>query len=128
MSFFRSEGNSCNVKWLRDTLAAYNPVLRSLWFLLKMLLSTCVLFLAHASGIMASATKKFVVPHAPGQDDTPGLTAALANFSSDSIILFKCGVTYNIFTPIKFPVLTNVEVQVEGNLTYPTDISTIQGV
>jgi hypothetical protein len=71
--------------------------------------------------------KMFVVPHTPGQDDTPGLSAALADYSSDSIILFKHGVTYNIFTPIKFPVLTNVEVQIEGNLTYPTDIPIIQG-
>jgi hypothetical protein len=91
-----------------------------------MLLSSCILFIAHAS-VVVSATKTFVVPHTPGQDDTPGLVAALAGYSSDSIILFEHGVTYNIFTAIKFPVLNNVEVRIEGNLTYPTDIPTIQG-
>jgi hypothetical protein len=92
-----------------------------------MLLTTFVFFLAQAF-VVVSATKTFVVPHTAGQDDTPGLTAALANFTSDSTILFQNGVTYNIFTPIKFPVLNNVEIQIEGNLTYPTDIPTIQGV
>lgn len=86
-----------------------------------------VVFLAHAC-VPVSATKTLVVPHAAGQDDTPGLAAALAAYSSDSTILFQRGVTYNIFTPIKFPVLNNVEIRIEGNLTYPTDIPTIQGV
>jgi hypothetical protein len=87
-----------------------------------MLLTACVLFLAHA----VSATTTFVVPHTAGQDDTPALTAALAGYTSYSTILFQSGVTYNIFTPIKFPVLNNVEIQIEGNLTYPKDISKIQ--
>ncbi|KAJ3794074.1 pectin lyase fold/virulence factor, partial [Lentinula aff. detonsa] len=68
----------------------------------------------------------FVVPHTADQDDTPALTAALANFSTNSTILFQKGTTYNIFTPIKFPTLTNVEVVIEGNLTYPTNITAIQ--
>ena len=76
-----------------------------------------------------SAWKTFVVPHSDGQDDTPALTAALAsgNFSINSTILFAEGTKYNIFTPIKFPTLTNVEVAIEGNLSYPDSISTIQG-
>ncbi|TFK66193.1 pectin lyase-like protein [Pluteus cervinus] len=72
--------------------------------------------------------KTFVVPHKPGQDDTPPLLAALANYTSDSTILFEKGVTYNILTPITFPVLNNVEVAIEGNLTYPEDIPTIQAI
>lgn len=69
----------------------------------------------------------FVVPHTAGQDDTPALVAALPQYATNSTILFEEGVTYNIFTPIKFPVLNNVNVRIEGNLTYPTDIPTIQG-
>lgn len=76
-----------------------------------------------------SAWKTFIVPHAAGQDDTPVLTAALGsgNYSSNATILFERGVTYNIFSPIEFPILDNVEVAIEGNLTYPTDISVVQG-
>lgn len=74
-----------------------------------------------------TTTKTFVVPHVPGQDDTPGLAAVLSNYSTNATILFQKGITYNIFTPIKFPKLTNVEVRIEGNLTYPSDIATIQG-
>lgn len=76
------------------------------------------------------AWKTFVVPHAEGQDDTPALAAALAtgNFSQNATIVFAKGTKYNIFTPIKFPVLTNVEVLIEGNLSYPDDIATVQGV
>lgn len=80
-----------------------------------------------ASSVHAWTT--FTVPHQVGQDDAPALTSILAsgNVSSNATILFKKGVTYNIFTPIKFPVLNNVEVAVEGNLTYPDDIPTVQG-
>ncbi|KAI0658458.1 pectin lyase fold/virulence factor [Cubamyces menziesii] len=77
-----------------------------------------------------SAWKTFVVPHTDGQDDTPALAAALAtgNYSANAIILFAKGTKYNIFTPIKFPVLNNVEVRIEGNLSYPDDIPAIQGI
>ncbi|KAI0640152.1 pectin lyase fold/virulence factor [Trametes polyzona] len=78
----------------------------------------------------ALAWKTFVVPHVDGQDDTPALAAALAtgNFSADATILFAKGTKYNIFTPVKFPVFNNVEVRIEGNLTYPEDIATIQAI
>lgn len=36
--------------------------------------------------------------------------------------------TYNIFTPVKFPKLTNVEVAIEGNITCPLDIATVQAI
>ncbi|KAF7436008.1 hypothetical protein PC9H_002834 [Pleurotus ostreatus] len=92
-----------------------------------MLLTT--VFSALASYVyIAHAWKVFEVPHVDGQDDTPALAAALANFTADSTILFKKGVTYNIFTPITFPVFTNVEVRIEGNLTYPEDIPTVQAI
>lgn len=76
------------------------------------------------------AWKTFIVPHTASQDDIPALAAALAtgNYSSNSTILFQKGITYNIFTPIKFSVLTNVEIAIEGNLTYPADIPTVQGM
>lgn len=90
-----------------------------------MLLQVSTLLLSHA--YVVSAWTTFTVPHTAGQDDTPGLTAALANYSKNATILFEKGVTYNIFTPIKFPALTNVEIRFEGNLTYPTDIPAIQG-
>ncbi|KAK0465961.1 pectin lyase fold/virulence factor [Desarmillaria tabescens] len=81
---------------------------------------TCLLLESHA-------WSTFVVPHTDGQDDTPGLMASLANFMSNSTILFQKGVTYNIFTPVEFSKLTNVEVAIEGNITYPSDIATVQG-
>ncbi|KAG8981462.1 hypothetical protein FRB90_007243, partial [Tulasnella sp. 427] len=38
------------------------------------------------------------------------------------------GVSYNIWTPINFGTLTNVEISVQGNLSYPTNITTIQNI
>ncbi|KAG5649170.1 hypothetical protein H0H81_005721, partial [Sphagnurus paluster] len=72
------------------------------------------------------AAWQFTVPHIDGQDNTPGLLTALGNYTTDSTILFEKGIKYNIFTPIKFPVLNNVKICFEGNLTYPTDIPVIQ--
>ncbi|KAF9257041.1 pectin lyase-like protein [Marasmius fiardii PR-910] len=89
---------------------------------------TSLLLLSYISGIHAATWQTFVVPHRDGQDDAPGLNSALANFSSNSTILFQKGVTYNILTPITFPVLQNVEVRIEGNLTLPEDIPTVQGI
>lgn len=87
------------------------------------------LFLAAALVASSNAWTVFTVPHTSGQDDTPGLiqTLSAGNVTTNATILFQKSITYNIFTPIKFPVMHNVEVAIEGNLTYPTDISTIQG-
>ena len=76
---------------------------------------------------LVAAWNTFTVPHSPGKDDTPAILAALPDFATNSTILFQESITYNIFTPIKFPILNNVDIRIEGNLTYPTDISTIQG-
>lgn len=88
------------------------------------------LFFVHLAAVFAWGPKKktLVVRHKYGQDDAPGLVAALQNYSTDSVILFKSGTTYNISTPVKFPVFTNVEVRIEGNITLPDDIATVQGM
>jgi hypothetical protein len=87
----------------------------------------CALALTHLS--LTRAWNTFTVPHADGKDDTPALAAALAtgNYSSNATILFQKGVKYNMFTPIVFPKLENVEVRVEGNISYPTDVASVQG-
>ncbi|KAJ7842243.1 pectin lyase-like protein [Mycena olivaceomarginata] len=77
---------------------------------------------------VASAWDTFLVPHTPGENDTPGLLSLVTNHSSNATILFSQGVTYNIFTAIKFPVLANIEIRIEGNLTYPTNVSQVQAV
>ncbi|THH19377.1 hypothetical protein EW146_g1787 [Bondarzewia mesenterica] len=69
-----------------------------------------------------------LIPHADGSDDAAELSAVLADYATNATILFEKGVTYNMFTPVKFPVLNNVEVSIQGNLTYPNDIATIQAI
>ena len=76
---------------------------------------------------LVAAWSTLVVPHSDSTDDTPTLLAALTNYTTNATILFEKGVTYNIFTPITFPKLTNVEISIQGNLTYPTDIAVVQG-
>jgi hypothetical protein len=48
--------------------------------------------------LVSAYSKTFVVPHVNGKDDSPAVIAALANYSSNSLILFKKGVTYNLWT------------------------------
>ncbi|KAJ1309256.1 hypothetical protein OPQ81_004920 [Rhizoctonia solani] len=76
--------------------------------------------------LVSAYSKTFVVPHVDGKDDSPAVVAALANYSTDSLILFKKGITYNLWTPINFGSLANSEIAFEGNATYPTDITTVQ--
>jgi len=92
---------------------------------LKLTLAKLCTFVAIAQ--VVGAWKTFTVPHSPGKDDTPAVLAAFPDFAANATILFKKGLTYNIFTPIKFPSLNNVEIRIEGNLTYPSDIPTVQG-
>ncbi|EGO19068.1 glycoside hydrolase family 28 protein, partial [Serpula lacrymans var. lacrymans S7.9] len=70
----------------------------------------------------------YTVPHSTGSDDTPALLSALQDttYTSDVTILFAPNTTYNVWSPIVFPVFTNVEVRIEGNLSYPTNMTTVQ--
>lgn len=91
------------------------------------------LYLASALSFatLAAAWTTYIVPHSPGKDDTPALTAALssnASLSTDATILFQQGVTYNISTPIKFPKFKNVIVSIQGNITYAADIKATQAI
>lgn len=81
-----------------------------------------------AGAHLVNAWTTFTVPHTPGKDDTPAVLAALPSYAENATILFQGGITYNIFTPVKFPVLNNVEIVISGNLSYPDDIPTIQGM
>jgi len=85
---------------------------------------------AISSASLALAWTTYVVPHSEGNDDTPALAAAFAadpKLATDTTILFKQGVTYNILTPIVFPRFENVIVSIQGNLTYAADIQATQG-
>ncbi|KAJ7761678.1 pectin lyase-like protein [Mycena metata] len=78
----------------------------------------------------------FVVPHnSSGGDDMATLAAEFAssngttrNLAVNSTIIFEKGFTYNFFTPIQLPVLENVEIRIEGNMSYLEDIAALQSV
>ncbi|KAF8586264.1 glycoside hydrolase family 28 protein [Ramaria rubella] len=102
-----------------------------------MLYSTLGLVLVQAVSAAAVAavaqtggadSRIFVVPHKEGADDAIAVRAALAEFNSSSTILFEKGKTYNIWTPLDFGTLTNVEVAIEGNITLPSNISEVQAL
>jgi hypothetical protein len=64
----------------------------------------------------------------------PTLTAAFVssngttrNLAVNSTIIFKKGITYNFFSAIRLPVLHNVEIRIEGNMSYLEDIAALQG-
>ncbi|KAJ7787144.1 pectin lyase-like protein [Mycena olivaceomarginata] len=77
----------------------------------------------------------FVVPHnSAGGDDMSTLTAAFVSSNGttrdlavNSTIIFKKGITYNFFSAIRLPVLQNVEIRIEGNMSYLEDIPALQG-
>ena len=103
--------------------------MRSLGPSMALFQSATVLLAIYCSATTAWNT--FTVPHSHNSsaDDAPSLIAALAtgNLSANTTILFEKGKTYNIFSPIKFPAFQNVEVAIEGNISYPVDISVVQG-
>lgn len=97
--------------------------------LARSLTAVVPLLVFYCSRVFSSSTGKvFEVDHIDGADDTPALLAGIANYTQGATIVFKKGITYNIFTPVKFPTLSNVVIKIEGNLTYPTSISDVQGM
>ena len=90
----------------------------------------CTLALA-APRVQRSARPHRCVIQASSNDtesDSPAIENAFAKCSSDSVIVFQEGVDYNVFTPISATNLSNVEIQMKGNLHLPQDIATVQAI
>lgn len=61
-------------------------------------------------------------------DDSPAIQQAFAKCSRDAVVVFKEGVDYNVFYPISAKNLSNVEIQMNGNLHLPQNITAIQAL
>lgn len=82
-----------------------------------------------ASATFAAASKKCVVPASGGQEsDSPAIQKVFGECSTDATIIFKEGVTYNVFEPIEALELSNVVISVQGNLDLPQDIPSVQKI
>jgi polygalacturonase len=69
-----------------------------------------------------------IEPSKDEEDSSPAILAAFKNCASNSVVVFKEGADYNIFTPINVPRLTNVEIRMGGNLHLPKDIEKVQSI
>ncbi|KAE8154027.1 putative exopolygalacturonase C [Aspergillus avenaceus] len=73
--------------------------------------------------------RRCVVPSSNGtRDDSSGISSVFARCATDSVIVFEEGVNYNVFQPIKATNLSNVEIQMYGNLHLPQNISEVQKI
>jgi hypothetical protein len=61
-------------------------------------------------------------------DDSPAIAAAFAKCAQDSTIVFSEGVDYNVLQPIAATNLSNVTIQMQGNLHLPTNITAVQAL
>ena len=61
-------------------------------------------------------------------DDSPAIASAFAECSRDAVVIFSEGVDYNVFTPINATNLSNVGIQMQGNLHLPQNITYIQAI
>lgn len=74
-----------------------------------------------------SVANDCIVRHLGGDaDDAPVVTQALAECAQDSTITFSEGVDYNIFSPIAASNLSNVTINMLGNLHMPQNITHVQ--
>lgn len=55
-------------------------------------------------------------------DDSPAISSAFAKCASGGTVVFEEGIDYNVFTPISATNLTDVTIQMYGNLHLPQDI------
>ena len=100
---------------------------------LLLLFSTiCFLFTSFASSASSpSRSKTCVIPSKYSSsngtaDDSPAIITVLAECSSNAVITFSDGVDYNVFQPMLVKNLSNVEIQLYGNLHLPQNISAVQ--
>jgi len=59
-------------------------------------------------------------------DDSPAIAKALAECAKDSVITFSEGIDYNVFNPVKASNLSNVTIQMQGNLHLSQNITHMQ--
>jgi polygalacturonase len=97
------------------------------------MLSTKTLVLAFLLSVrtLAQATRSktcTIEPSKGEENSSSAILAAFKNCTTNAAVIFKEGQNYNIFTPINFPKLTNVEIRMGGNLHLPKDIKTVQSI
>ncbi len=90
-------------------------------------------FVAGTSPLRAPRNQTCVVPSQyltsnGTADDTPAIASALAKCSKNAVITFSEGVDYNVFNPISATNLSNVEIQIKGNLHLPQNITAVQNL
>jgi hypothetical protein len=61
-------------------------------------------------------------------DDSPAIVSAFAKCSQDATIVFSEGVDYNVLQPLVANNLSNVAIQMQGNLHLPRNITAIQAL
>lgn len=90
--------------------------------------SSTAYFLPETLG--GSVTSCIVPKNTTGDDDTPGIAATLAacNNGTNAQIVFSANETYNLYTPVSFRDLTNVEFVFNGNLSLPANVSYVESV
>ncbi|KAF2097651.1 pectin lyase-like protein [Rhizodiscina lignyota] len=59
-------------------------------------------------------------------DDSSAIATAFAECSTDAVITFSEGVNYNVYQPISAKNLSNVVIEIYGNLHLPQNISVVQ--
>lgn len=75
----------------------------------------------------AVGAKTCTVQSSNGQsDDSPAIVKALAECAEDSVITFSEGIDYNVFNPVNASNLSNVTINMQGNLHLSQNITHMQ--
>jgi polygalacturonase len=96
-------------------------------------LASFALFSLAVAGCPVPRQKACVIPSSYAStngtaDDSPAIYAAFAECGADAVIIFSEGVDYNVFNPITAGNLSNVGIQMRGNLHLPQNVTYIQGI
>ncbi|TDZ53320.1 putative exopolygalacturonase C [Colletotrichum trifolii] len=91
-------------------------------------LLSLALCLAVPASTASSPRQCVVVPSEGTQSDSPAVAEAFRNCGSNGEIVFSAGTEYKIYEPIVATNLTNVVINVQGNLTLPQDIPAVQSL
>ncbi|KAG8732497.1 hypothetical protein FRC10_000888 [Ceratobasidium sp. 414] len=84
------------------------------------------LLAAVAASSGSSSKKTCVVKHTKNADDSPAILDAFSKCQKNGNVVFSKGVTYNAWTPFAVFNLSNVVVNIDGNIDLPKQVSVVQ--
>ncbi|RKO89086.1 pectin lyase fold/virulence factor, partial [Blyttiomyces helicus] len=92
------------------------------------LLTTLLTLLTTRTIPAAPARQQCIVTHTPGGDDHSSVMSAFDICKTGGKVVFSAGTEYQVLTPIAATGLSNFDIVIDGNVTFPYNNASLTGI